>query len=86
MFPNVEYPICFRLGVSVNLTEEEIRKVVNGDSEPIAEKIKNQGIHLGFDSYIPGSWVEDSPSLPESIKRLFKNKEGHFEDTTINLL
>lgn len=85
MFAGMKYPIGLRLGAVVALTEEEIRKVANGDSSPIVEKINNKEIGFGLDSYIPGPWIADSSDLPEAIKHALKDRDGHYSDIELDI-
>jgi hypothetical protein len=70
----------FRLGSEVDLTEEEILQVLNGDSEPIRKALKEGKVsHEGVDSYIPGPWIEDNNALPNHIRDKYR------DDVTIDL-
>lgn len=84
MFNNVKYTIPFRLGAYVELTEEEIIKVTSGDSSPIIEKINNKSIRFGYDSYIPGIWINELDNVPEAVKRHFKKNEC-YEDIDLDI-
>lgn len=85
MFMSRKYPVGLRLGAVVALTEEEIRKVANGDSSPIVERINNKEIGFGLDSYIPGPWIEESRELPEAVKRVLKDEDGHYSDIELDI-
>lgn len=63
-----KYKIGFRLYAEVELTEEEIKAVANGDSTCIKNKYQNGEVKLGGgDSYIPLDWIQDNDELPDEL-------------------
>lgn len=72
-----KYAITFRLSATVELTEKEILMVINGDSSPIKTKLNRGDIQLGGgDSYLPGCWLTDDDSIPQTVKDAYKESEA----------
>lgn len=72
-----KYAITFRLSATVELTEKEILMVINGDSSPIKTKLNRGDIALGGgDSYLPGCWLTDDDSIPQTVKDAYEESEA----------
>ena len=68
-----KYAITFRLSATVELTENQLLKVVNGNSSPIRTKLNRGEIKLGGgDSYLPGCWLTDDDNIPQTVKDAYR--------------
>lgn len=64
----------FRLGCEVDLPESEIRKILEGNSEPIKKALANGTAKFkGQDSYVPAPWIDENEDLPEDIREKYKD-------------
>ena len=64
--------INFRLGASVELTDEEVKLVLDENNDPsvkalpFMKALKEGRVKLGgcTESYIPGPWLDDTEGIP----------------------
>jgi hypothetical protein len=64
----------FRLGCEVDLPESEIRKILEGNSEPIKKALAEGTVKFeDQDSYVPGPWIEENMDLPKDIRDKYRD-------------
>ncbi len=78
---NKRVAVWFRLGASVNLSIDELRKLKAGDTEPLKDALAHGMVQFGGNTYIPQSILEnetttDGEPIPQDI---FKDGDIEFE-------
>ena len=78
---NKRVAVWFRLGATVNLSIEELRRLKAGDTEPLQYALAHGMVQFGGNTYIPQACLEnetttDGEPIPQD---LFKDGDIEFE-------
>ena len=77
---NKRVSVWFRLGASVNLSIDELRRLKAGDTEPLKDALAHGMVQFGGNTYIPQACLEnetttDGEPIPQDI---FKDGDIEF--------